>query len=192
MKEPGLEEEALRAATRGRTIEIERQTLGDNPGAVSITGPSGTARSLALTPDKPGLFTARLQATELGLHRLQSDSLVAFVSVGSDNPREFTDVLSDTARLTPIAEGVGGSARRIGRESGSDVDLPRVVPVRSGARLAGGDWIGLRISDSGIVRSVSLLPLFLGLGGLGLLLGALVAGWLGESGRRPLRKRAAA
>jgi hypothetical protein len=192
MKEPGLEEEALRAATRGRTIEIERQTLGDNPGAVSVTGPSGAARALALSPDKPGLFTARLQSTELGLHRLQSDNLVAFVSVGSDNPREFTDVLSDTGRLGPIADGVGGSARRIGRANGSDVDLPRIVPVRSGARLAGGDWIGLRISDSGVVRSVSLMPLFLGLGGLGLLLGALIAGWLGEGGRRPLRAPRAA
>ncbi len=192
MKEPSLEEEALRAATRGRTVEIERQTLGDSPGPVTITGPSGAGRQLALSPDRPGLFTARVQATELGLHRLQADNLVAFVSVGSDNPREFTDVLSDQARLRPAAEGVGGSVRRIGREAGPDVDLPRIVPVRAGARLAGGDWIGLRISDSGVVRSVSLLPLFLGLGGLGLLLGALVAGWLGEAGRRPLRRRVAA
>ncbi len=192
MKEPSLEEEALRAATRGRTVEIERQTLGDSPGPVTITGPSGAGRQLALSPDRPGLFTARMQATELGLHRLQADNLVAFVSVGSDNPREFTDVLSDQARLRPAAEGVGGSVRRIGRGAGPDVDLPRIVPVRAGARLAGGDWIGLRISDSGVVRSVSLLPLFLGLGGLGLLLGALVAGWLGEAGRRPLRRRAAA
>ena len=191
MKEPSLEEEALRASTRGRTVEIERQTLGDNPGAVTITSPSGAARSLPLSSDKPGLFAARLQATELGLHKLQSDQLVAFVSVGSDNPREFTEVLSDPARLRPLAESLGGSTRRIGRETGSDVDLPRIVPVRAGSRLAGGDWIGLRITDSGIVRGVSLMPVFLGLGGLALLLGALVAGWLGEGGKRSWRRKAA-
>ncbi len=192
MKEPSLEEEALRAVTRGRTVEIERQTLGDAPGAVTITGPSGTARSLPLASEKPGLFTARLQATELGLHRLQSDQLVAFVSVGSDNPREFVDVLSDPARLRPVSETLAGSTRRIGREVGSDVDLPRIVPVRSGTRLAGGDWIGLRISDSGIVRGVSLMPMFLGMAGLALLLGALIAGWLGEGGRRSWRRKAEA
>jgi hypothetical protein len=192
MKEPSLEEEALRAATRGRTIDIERQTLGDAPGAVTIVSPSGEARSLPLTLDRPGLFSARLQATELGLHRLQSDQLVAFASVGSDNPREFSEVLSEPGRLRPVAESLAGSSRRIGREAGSDVDLPRIVPVRAGSRLAGGDWIGLRITDSGIVRGVSLSPLFLGAGGLALLLGALIAGWLGESGRRSLRRKAEA
>ncbi len=191
MKEPSLEEEALRATTRGRTVEIERQTLGDSPGAVTITSPSGAARSLPLSGERPGLFAARVQATEMGLHRLQSDQLVAFVSVGSDNPREFTEVLSDPARLRPVAESVGGSTRRVGRDSGSEVDLPRIVPVRAGSRLAGGDWIGLRITDSGIVRGVSLMPVFLGLGGLALLLGALIAGWLGEGGRRGWRRKAA-
>jgi len=190
MKEPSLEEEALRATTRGRTVEIERQTLGDNPGAVTITSPSGAARSLPLALDRPGLFSTRLQATELGLHRLQSDQLVAFVSVGSDNPREFTDVLSDPARLRPVAETLGGSSRRIGSEASPEVQLPRVVPVRAGARLAGGDWIGLRITDSGIVRGVSLSPLFIGLGGLALILGALIAGWLGEGGSRHSRRKA--
>ena len=190
MKEPSLEEEALRATTRGRTVEIERQTLGDAPGTVTIISPSGQARSLPLTLDRPGLFSARLQATELGLHRLQSDQLIAFASVGSDNPREFSEVLSDPGRLRSVAESLAGSSRRIGREAGSDVDLPRIVPVRAGTRLAGGDWIGLRITDSGIVRGVSLSPLFFGAGGLALLLGALIAGWLGESGRRSLRRKA--
>ncbi len=184
MKEPSLEEEALRAAARGRSIEIERQTLGDAPSPVTVISPSGARRTLPLESDRPGLFTARLQATELGLHRLQADNLVAFVSVGSDNPREFTDVLSDAGRIRPMAEAVGGSSRRIGREQGPEVDLPRLVPVRGGGRLAGGDWVGLRISDTGVVRGVSLAPVFLGASGLLLLLGALMAGWLGEGGRR--------
>ncbi len=142
MKEPSLEEEALRATARGRVIEIERQTLGDNPGAVSVTGPSGASRVVQLQSERPGIFSARLQANEFGLHRLQGDNLVAFASVGSDNPREFSEVVSDPARLRPVAEETGGSSRRIGRESGSEVDIPRIVPVRGGARYAAGTGPG--------------------------------------------------
>ena len=83
-----------------------------------------------------------------------------------------------------LAQATGGSSRRIGHESGSAVSVPRIVPVRSGSQFAGNDWIGLRISDSGIVRGVQISPLFVGLLGLAILFGALVAGWLGESGRR--------
>lgn len=188
MKEPELEEEALRASARGRTIEIERQTLGDNPAPVTITGPDGNPRSVPLEPGRPGLFTARIQADDFGLHRISADNLTAFASVGPENPRELMEVVSDPTKLQALAEATGGSSRRIGQDNGSAVNVPRIVPVRSGASFAGADWIGLRISDSGIVRGVSISPLFLGLIGLALLFGALVAGWLGETGRSFRRK----
>ena len=184
MKEPELEEEALRATARGRTIEIERQTLGDAPAALTITGPDGVVRTVPLEAGRPGLFTARYVASEFGLHKLTGDSLTAFASVGPDNPRELVDVISDPQRLEPLARATSGATRRIGQENGSEISLPRIVPVRSGTQYAGADWIGLRITDSGIVRGISVSPLFLGLIGLALLFGALVAGWLGESGRR--------
>lgn len=184
MKEPELEEEALRATARGGIVEVERQTLRDNPAPITITGPDGQSRSIPLEPGRPGLFSARIPASEQGLYRLTSDSFTAFASVGPENPRELMEVVSDPAALQSLAQATGGSSRRIGRESGSAVNMPRIVPVRSGSQFAGNDWIGLRISDSGIVRGVRISPLFIGLIGLALLFGALVAGWLGESGRR--------
>lgn len=184
MKEPDLEEEALRASARGGIIEVERQTLGETPSPVTITGPDGQSRSVPLEPGRPGLFTARIPSSEFGLHRVSADNLTAFASVGPENPRELMEVVSNPGQLQPLAEATGGSSRRIGQETGSGVSIPRIVPVRSGAQFAGADWIGLRISDSGIVRGVSVSPLFLGLLGLVLLFGAVVAGWLGESGRR--------
>ena len=184
MKEPDLEEEALRAVARGRTIEIERQTLGDNPAPASVTAPDGTVRSVPFEPGRPGLFTARVQANEFGLHKISADNLTAFASVGPENPRELMEVVSDPAQLRALAEETGGSSRRIGHDGDSGVSMPRIVPVRSGRQFAGADWIGLRISDSGIVRGVSISPLFIGLIGLAVLFGALVAGWIGESGRR--------
>lgn len=184
MKEPDLEEEALRAVARGRNIEIERQTLGDAPAPATITAPDGSTRTVPFEPGRPGLFVARTATSEFGLHKITAENLTAFASVGPENPRELMEVVSDPTRLEPLAEATGGSSRRIGQDSGSGVNIPRIVPVRSGRQFAGADWIGLRISDSGIVRGVSISPLFVGLIGLALLFGALVAGWIGESGRR--------
>jgi hypothetical protein len=188
MKEPELEEEALRATVRGATVEVERQTLRDNPGPITITGPDGQSRTVTLEPGRPGLFTARIPTSDLGLYRLTADNLTAFASVGPENPRELMEVVSDPTALQQLAQATGGSSRRIGRESGSVVNVPRIVPVRSGSQFSGNDWIGLRISDSGIVRGVRISPLFIGLLGLAVLFGALVAGWLGESGRRLRRQ----
>ncbi|RXT48033.1 hypothetical protein B6S44_23395 [Bosea sp. Tri-44] len=184
MKEPDLEEEALRASARGRNIEIERQTLGDNPAPAIITAPDGSVRTVPFEAGRPGLFVARTAASEFGLHKITTENLTAFANIGPENPRELMEVVSDPAKLQALAEATGGSSRRIGQENGSGVTIPRIVPVRSGRQFAGADWIGLRISDSGIVRGVSISPLFVGLIGLAILFGALVAGWIGESGRR--------
>jgi hypothetical protein len=185
MKEPSLEEEALRGSVRGRDIRIERQTMGEDPGVVTLTSPKGEERTVALSEEQPGLFTAQVQSRDLGLHTLRTGDLVAFVSVGPANPRELTDVFSDTEGLRGIAEATGGSARRVGDDAG-DVTVPRIQAVRSGSRFSGGDWIGIRPSDSAIVRGVSVFPLALGFLGLPLLIGATLAAWLSE-GRRTVR-----
>ncbi|WP_018259799.1 membrane protein [Methylobacterium sp. WSM2598] len=183
MKEPALEEEALRAATtgHGREVRVERQTMADSAEPVTVTAPSGATRTLTLDPDRPGLFAATFEAGELGLHTLRSDSLVSFVSVGPANPRELVDVFSDTERLRPLAEATGGSVRRLA-EAGGGVVVPRLQIARSG-RLAGAEWIGFRPSDSAVVRGVSVYPLALGLVALALLAAAVLAMWLVE-GRR--------
>ena len=184
MKEPALEEEALRASVSGRDIRIERQTMADAADAVTLTAPSGAERTIALAEERPGLFTALTPSREMGLHTLRSGDLVAFVSIGPANPRELVDVFSDTEALRPIAEATGGSVRRVAGEAGEDIAVPRIQAVRSGSRLAGGDWIGIRPSGSAIVRGVSVFPLALGLLGLTLLVGATLAAWLAEGRRR--------
>ncbi len=189
MKEPALEEEALRASAAGRDIHIERQTMAETAEAVTLVGPSGAERTVALGEEKPGLFTAQTPARELGLHTLRSGDLVAFVSVGPANPRELTDVFSDTEAVRAIAEATGGSVRRVAAEFGDGVVVPRIQAVRSGTRFAGGDWIGIRPSDSAIVRGVSVFPLALGLLGLALLVGAALAAWIAE-GRRTTERSA--
>jgi hypothetical protein len=183
MKEPALEEEALRANAAGRDIRIERQTMRESAEPVTLTSPGGAERVVALTEDKPGLFTAQTSSQELGLHTLRSGELVAFVSIGPPNPRELSDVFSTPENLRAIAEATGGSVRRVASDAGTEISVPRILPVRSGSRFSGGDWVGVRPSESAVVRGVSVFPLALGLLGLLLLIGATVGTWMAE-GRR--------
>ncbi|TXM63613.1 hypothetical protein [Methylobacterium sp. WL120] len=183
MKEPALEEEALRAQMtgRGREVRVERQTMAEATDPVVVASPTGKTSTLALKPSEPGLFGATFEATELGLHTLRSGTLAAFVSVGPPNPRELADVFSDTDRLKPVADASGGSIRRVADASGA-VAVPRLQSVRGG-RLSGADWIGFRPSDSAVIRGVEVYPLALGLAALALLAAAVLAMWLVE-GRR--------
>ncbi|MCJ2039536.1 hypothetical protein MKK55_11375 [Methylobacterium sp. J-059] len=183
MKEPALEEEALRAQMtgRGREVRVERQTMAEATDPVTVTSPTGKVSTLTLKPSEPGLFGATFEATELGLHTLRSGTLAAFVSVGPPNPRELADVFSDTERLKPVADASGGSIRRVADASGA-VAVPRLQSVRGG-RLSGADWIGFRPSDSAVIRGVEVYPLALGLAALALLAAAVLAMWLVE-GRR--------
>ncbi|MFC4172218.1 hypothetical protein ACFOYU_09130 [Microvirga sp. GCM10011540] len=184
MKEPALEEEALRASVTGREIHIERQTMSEHADPVTLTAPSGAETSIDLTESRPGLFTAQVEGRELGLHTVRSGELIAFVSVGPANPRELTDVFSNVEALQPITDATGGSVRRVAMAGDQGITVPRILAVRSGSRFSGGDWIGIRPSESAIVRGVSVFPVALGFLGLVLLIGATLAAWLTEGRRR--------
>ncbi|MBO0733555.1 MAG: hypothetical protein J2P49_04410, partial [Methylocapsa sp.] len=129
MKEPDLEEEALRAIVRGHGIEIERQSLkGDFP-PVAVTAPSGATQTVTLAPAAPGLSRATVNAAEMGLYRISDGSRKVLASVGPENPREFQEVVSTPEKLRPLAETTGGTVRRIGNGKVGDVSLPRIIAV---------------------------------------------------------------
>jgi hypothetical protein len=188
MKEPELEEEFLRAEAKGRDVIVERQTLAETAAPVHVVAPSGKAREVDLTQAAPGLFRGKFSAEELGLHRLsQRDStaagLTALVHVGPENPLEYREVVSTPEKLRPLAEASGGSARRIGRASGSAIQMPRLVAMRDSPVYAGADFIGIRRTGASVAHGVKLAPLAVGFFGLLALLAALVAAWAYE-GRR--------
>lgn len=56
MKEPDLEEEALRAFVRGGDLVVERQTMADAVAPVTATAPDGTPSTLTLAQAEPGLW----------------------------------------------------------------------------------------------------------------------------------------
>jgi hypothetical protein len=182
MKEPELEEEALRLFVAGNKLQIERRTIGPPPGDVRLTGPAGDVLPITLTEAEPGLWRAEVALRRAGLHKAENGPLVAFANAGPPNPREFRNVVSTTEDLRQVAEWTGGSVRRIA-ETGSVV-LPRIVDIRTGNRFAGTDFIGLKPTEASILRGVSILPLGLGMIGLGLLLLPIIFMWLAEGMRR--------
>ncbi len=178
MKQPDLEEEALRLLVRGRDLTVQRQTMSDTVSEVTLTTPSGKTRTLTLSPAEPGVWRATIEANELGLWRATDGTLNALANVGPANPREFTEVTSTTEVLAPLANATGGGVVRV--ENGSGVHLPRIVAVRSSDTYHGDDWLGLRTREASVVRGIGVLPVFAGLIGLLLLVGSLAATWMRE------------
>ena len=178
MKQPDLDEEALRLQAQGHDLVVLRQTMADNVAPVTVTSPSGASRELTLSASEPGTWRAVLPANELGLWQATDGTLKALINVGPTNPREFSEVTSTTEMLKPLALATGGDARRI--VDGSNVELPRIVPVRASSVFRGEGWMGMKMRDASVVKGVGVLPMFAGLIGLLLLLGAFAATWLRE------------
>jgi hypothetical protein len=178
MKQPELEEEALRLIVKGHDITVRRQTMADSVNDVTLTSPTGKSRTLVLLPSEPGVWRSEVTANELGLWRATDGKLTALANVGPANPREFAEVTSTTEVLKALTDATGGDARRLA--NGNSLEVPRVVPVRTSTTFKGEDWIGLKMRDVSVVRGIGVLPIFAGLIGLLLLVGSLAATWARE------------
>jgi hypothetical protein len=178
MKQPELEEEALRMSVRGRDITVQRQTMGDTVDAVTVTTPSGKIRTITLDAGDPGVWRKTFAADELGLWRATDGKFTALANVGPANPREFTEVTSTTNVLASLAAATGGDSRRLA--DGSSLTVPRIVAVRSSDTYKGDEWLGLKMRDVSVVRGIGVLPMFAGFLGLLLLIGSLAATWARE------------
>ena len=178
MKQPDLDEEALRLQVAGKDLAVIRQTMADTVSPVTVTSPSGATRELILSQAEPGEWRATLPAGELGLWQATDGTLKALINVGPTNPKEFSEVTSTTDMLKPLAQATGGDARRV--IDGGSLDMPRIVPVRAASVFRGDGWMGVKMRDASVVKGVGVLPVFAGLIGLLLLLGAFAATWLRE------------
>ncbi|MDQ6867075.1 MAG: hypothetical protein M3178_01160 [Pseudomonadota bacterium] len=183
MKEPDLEEEALRANVRGHAIEIERQSLKSDVSRVTVASPSGAEERVSLTPAEPGISRANVKAADLGLYRLSDGNLSVLANVGPENPREFQEVVSTPDRLKPLAEATGGTVRRIGNADNSEISLPRLVAIGESPVYGGAGYAAIKRIGASEVKGVGVMPLAIGFLGLAAVLGSVSAAWLFE-GRR--------
>ncbi|MFN8830652.1 MAG: hypothetical protein ACK50Q_14670 [Labrys sp. (in: a-proteobacteria)] len=178
MKEPDLEEEALRAFSRDGELVVERQTMGDRVPPLTVTDPTGAQSTLALTETVPGLWRGGLKTPILGLWRVTDGERTALANVGPANPREFQEVVSTSERIEPLSTAMGGAVVRVAQ--GDGVAVPRLTLVSGDGPFAGDGWMGVKEPSVTVVRGIGVLPLFGGLLGLALLLGALSVMWARE------------
>src|SRR5262249_56156009 len=113
VKEPDLEEDALRLSVTGHDLLVHRQTMAVQVADVTLTSPAGATRPLKLDAKQPGVWESTVSANELGLWRASDGKLSALINVGPANPREYSEVTSTTQVLAPLANATGGDARRI-------------------------------------------------------------------------------
>jgi hypothetical protein len=182
MKEPELEEEALRASAKGHDVTVERQSASGEERETDLVAPDGKRTKLTMTPEAPGLSRAHVAVDRYGLYRAEDGQHVALVSVGPDNPLEMQDVVSTPEKLRPIAEATGGTVRRLAA-AGGNVAIPRVVGLNPGPSYGGTDYIGIKRTGSSELIGARSTSLASGFFGLAFLLGAVVAAWLAEAGR---------
>lgn len=178
MKEPELEEEALRLSVRGTNLVVERQTLGDTVAPVTLTDPTGHKSEVTLKQTAPGLWTATVPATGVGLYVATDGERKALAHVGPPNPRELADVRSTTEILAPIAQATGGTVRRIG--AGDAAEIPRIVTLASATRYGGDDWLALKSTNATVLEGLVRVPLLGGFLGLAVLLSVLALTWARE------------
>jgi hypothetical protein len=180
MKEPDLEEETLKATSRGQTLSIERRSIKDEIEPVTVTAPSGKEETVTLDKGEGGVWRKSLTANEQGVYRVSSGALASVVTVGNANARELSAVTATDAVLKPVLDETGGGSFWMGRTQADSAKLPRLVMLRGGQVMHGEDWLGLHKRDAYHVKGVRLFPLFAGLLALGLLLGFLAATWFRE------------
>ncbi len=175
MKEPELEEEALRAEPHGESITIERRSLEAEPSTVTVTAPSGARSEVELELVEEGLARAEMEAVEPGLYEIADGDLITYAAVRPIGAEELADMRATPERLAPLVEESGGSIKWLS-ESGT----PSLRMVPGGRSLSGRNWIGLRENERYLVTGASQLPLLPAVLALMLLLGTLGFAWYRE------------
>ncbi|HCL66633.1 MAG TPA: hypothetical protein DIC56_17695 [Rhizobium sp.] len=179
MKEPELEEEALKARALGRTLEVTRQTIAGDPGAATIRAPSGKTETLALTETAPGLYRGEKRMDETGLFTIANGEFSTLVHVGAVDAPEFKAMVSTLDTLKPIATETRGNLARLDDGQGG-LRIPDILPVRGDVRVTDDRRLLVRLTDETVLKGVNTLPLFAGFAGLAVLLLAMSATWWRE------------
>jgi hypothetical protein len=124
----------------------------------------------------------------VGLYRAEQDDKRAFAHVGTANPLEFIDARSTPEKLAPLVRETRGRIARVADAAGN-LDLPRIVPVRSTVTMSGPDWLGIHQTEATVLTGINRIPLFYGflglfgvagLFGLLMLIGLPFATWIRE------------
>ena len=189
MKEPDLEEERLIASARGLHVTLERRSMEDKVGPVTLSGPGGETTQVTLETGRQRRLARRRRCENprpLQAQTAPTGELQAVAHAGIDDPIEMSEVTATDAKLQPIADATGGgtfwmSASAEGtRANPSSVSVPRVSMLSNAKVLAGSGWMGLKDREAFVTRGVKLTPMFTGLSALAMLLLLVSLAWWRE------------
>jgi hypothetical protein len=190
MKEPDLEEERLIMSAKGFKLTIERRSMEDKVGPVSLQAPGGETSDVTLEPAGDGIWRTSIDVKIPGLYKAQSSSpngqITAVAHAGNEDAREMSEVTATDEKLKPIIDQTGGGAfwtRTQGLLSGSDptsVTVPRVSMLSNAKVLAGSGWLGLKDREAFVTRGIKLTPMFTGFAALSALLFLIALAWWRE------------
>jgi hypothetical protein len=186
MKEPDLEEERLIASAKGLKLTIERRSMEDKIGPVTLSAPGGETSQVTLEPDGAGVWRSTVDVKIPGLYKAQSGELTAVAHAGIDDPIEMSEVTATEKKLEPLIDATGGgafwtsSSAAAARKNPSAVDVPRVSMLSNAKVLAGSGWLGLKDREAYVTRGVKLTPMFTGFTALSALLLLIALAWWRE------------
>ncbi len=175
MREPELEEEALRARPVGDGLLIERQSLHAEPVEVEVEAPSGAVTTVRLEPTSAGLATATVEAGEDGLYRVSDGTRLAFATPRPIAPVELADMTATDRVLAPFAAASGGAVHWL-----EDQGIPDIRRVEADRRASGAGWIGFERNRAYAVLDLRQTPLVPAWLAALVLLGAAAAAWWRE------------
>jgi len=154
MKEPGLEEEELRAEATEGAITITRRSMADSIGPVNVSYPDGKTLPVTLNEKQKGRWQAVIAAPEPGIYRLNDGQRTALVAAGQTDSVEFSDLNATGDLVRAAVEASGGGLFWLERDG-----LPALRRVSPGRDLAGANWMGLRQSGHYRVLAEEHTPL---------------------------------
>lgn len=180
MKEPELEENALRTRVDGNRILVERRSLEPDPRALEVRSPSDAVAGVDLGPEVDGVQRGTIVATEPGIWRVTDGERTALAVVGLVNPPELADMRTTPEPLAPVTKQTGGGVFWLADFDQGGRDAPTIRRTRPEGDAAGRDWLGLRANGDFVVTGVRQVPLLPGLLVLLLATGLLMLAWRRE------------
>jgi hypothetical protein len=174
MKEPALEENALKAFVTGDTLHIERRSIDPGKYTVKIAAPDGSVKQQTLSEATGGRYAAAVPVNKVGLYRITEGERIVMAAAGPLNPLEISNVQSTDKHVLEMVKASGGTVRWLGA-GGHDV---RLVPA--GRKPYGRSWLGLVSNENHVVTGIKLIPLLPGLIALLMIMLAMAIAWRRE------------
>ncbi|GBQ97606.1 hypothetical protein AA23498_2937 [Acetobacter nitrogenifigens DSM 23921 = NBRC 105050] len=182
MKEPDLEEERLEARIADGALTVTRHTEAANPPAgVTITAPDGTSSAATLRSAGPGVFTARIPASQPGVWQADDGERRAYAAPRQADPAEFADLRLTAAHMGPMAQRTGGRVAWLGDDP-SHLAVPALHVSGGGASSSASAQTSMDfpLRRASVATGATSTPIFPGALALVLALAALGFGWWRE------------